>query len=105
MPNGHDKNWVRLCGALDGFYVRFGHWPKTVKIAPVSLEDIRDNLFTPNEYAKINAKVALLAEANSNGTSFIAEDGSGRAYDYSTEGFPDRRPNPSAAEWLDVEPK
>jgi len=27
MPNGDDKNWVRLCAALDGFFGRYGRWP------------------------------------------------------------------------------
>src|SRR5262249_16177409 len=49
MPNGHDKNWVRLCAAIDGFRVRYGHWPMRVRIFPISLADIRDHLFTPED--------------------------------------------------------
>ena len=104
MPNGHDKNWVRLCAAIDGFRVRFGHWPTNVRINPISLENIRDDLFTPNEYAQINTKVTLRG-VDEEGKSFIAGDGSDRIYDYSTDGFPEQRPSPSAAEWLGVEPK
>ena len=27
VPNGDDKNWVRLCGAIDGFRVKYVKWP------------------------------------------------------------------------------
>lgn len=105
MPNGHDKNWIRLCAAIDGFRIRYGHWPTNVKITPISLEDIRDNLFTPNEYAHINTKVTLIGIKDEDGKSFIAGDGSDRSYDYSAEGFSGQQPSPTAAEWLGVHPK
>lgn len=100
MPNGHDKNWIRLCAAIDGFRVRYGRWPTRVRIFPESLADIRDHLFTPDDYAQITSKVALVADQ----AAMIAEDVQGGSYDYGHEGFPSELPTPSAAEWLGVTP-
>ena len=100
MPNGHDKNWIRLCGAIDGFRVRYGRWPTRVRIYPESLAEIRDILFTRHDYAKIEAKVALIPDD----APIIAENDSGMSYSYGDEGFPDKSPTPSAAEWLGVHP-
>jgi len=101
MPNGHDKNWFRLCGALDGFRVRYGRWPTRVRLNRFSLVDLCDHLFTPEDYAKIVDKVALVADD----VGMIAEDDSGARYDYGEEGFPKENPKPDAAEWLGVRPK
>jgi hypothetical protein len=101
MPNGHDKNWVRLCAAIDGFRIRYGRWPTRVRIFPASLADIRDHLFTPDAYAQILAKVALVADE----AAMVAEDDQGGSYSYGQEGFPSERPAPRAAEWLGVRPR
>jgi hypothetical protein len=101
MPNGHDKNWIRLCGAIDGFRVRFDRWPTRVRIFPASLANIRDRLFTPEDFAQITAKIALIADE----AAMVAEDDSGGSYSYGHDGFPTRRPSPCAAEWLGVHPK
>ena len=101
MPNDHDKNWIRLCGAVDGFHVRYGHWPTRVRLFPVQLSDIRDDLFSPEDYARIIAKVTLVPDR----ATMIAEDDSGASYNYGTEGFPQASPTPSAREWFGVTPK
>jgi hypothetical protein len=51
-------------------------------------------------FATIEAKVSLVAAE----AGMIAEDDNGNSYDYGTEGFPEKIPSPSAAEWLGVEP-
>ena len=101
MPNGHDKNWVRLCAAIEGFRFRYGRWPTRVRLFPACLSDIRDHLFTPDDYARIAAKVVLIADE----AGFLAEDDLGGSYNYGQEGFPRQRPTPIAAEWLGVHPK
>lgn len=102
IPSPPDpKNWNRLCAALDGFYVRYGRWPTRVRAHPGSLADIRDDIFTPEDYAKIQAKVTLIEDGN----SMVAEDDPGCSYDYGKEGLPDHRPAPMAAEWLGVKPR
>jgi len=100
MPNGYDKNRVRFCGTIDGFRIRYGRWPRRVRMYSASLSDIRD-LFTLEDYAQIVEKVALIAEE----VPMIAEDDFGGTYNYGLEGFPDERPVPRATEWLGVRPK
>jgi hypothetical protein len=101
MPNGHDKNWIRLCGAIDGFRARYGRWPARVRIFPASLADIRDHLFTPDDYARIVAKIALIADE----APMVAEDDLGGSYSYGQEGFPKQTAIPNAADWLGVKPR
>ena len=101
MPNGHAKNWIRLCGAIDGFRLRYDRWPTRVRIFPASLADIRDHLFTPDDYAQILAKVALVADE----AATVAEDDQGGSYSYGQEGSPSERPTLRAAEWLGVHPR
>lgn len=100
MPNGHDRTWCRLCAAINGFRVRHGHWPTRVRLYPISLAEIRDDLFTPDDFAKILAKVQLIPDD----APMIAEDDSGNHFNYGEEEFPDERPSPDAAEWLGVLP-
>jgi hypothetical protein len=101
MPNGHDKNWVRLCAAIDGFRGRYGCWPIRVRIHPVSLEDLREHLLSRADFEKIEQKVKLVADE----ASFVAEDDAGRLYSYGDEGVTEERSKPSAEEWLGVTPK
>jgi hypothetical protein len=98
MPNGGDKNFVRLCGALDGFKVRYGRWPIRVVIYPMSLDDLREHVLSPEAFATVMQKVRLVE----GDAGFQAEDGEGNVYDYANEGFPESRPNPTAEEWLGV---
>lgn len=100
MPNGHDKNWFRLCGAINGFRVRYGRWPTRVRLFPVSLEDLR-SIFSQEDLARIVSLVKLVADE----APFVAEDETGANYNYGVEGFPKVRPTPSAQEWLGVHPK
>jgi hypothetical protein len=93
MPNGLDKNWVRLCAAIDGFRVRYGRWPTRVRTYPLSLADFRDHLFTPDDFAQITSKVAL----NAGVIGMVAVDDFGGSYDFGEEGFPSERPIPGAA--------
>jgi hypothetical protein len=101
MPNGHDRNWVRVCAAVDGFYIRYNRWPTRVRLFPVALADLRDHLFTPDDYARITSKVSLIPDD----APVIAEDDTGASYNYGKESFPKRRPSLSAEEWFGVSPK
>jgi hypothetical protein len=101
MPNGHDKNWVRLCAAIDGFRGRYGRWPKRVRLSQQVLTNIRDSLLTPEDFALLGTKVELIADE----VPIVAEDDLGGTYNYGREGFPRERSNPRAADWLGVQPK
>jgi hypothetical protein len=101
MPNGHDKNRVRVCAAVDGFRIRYGRWPTRVRVRPGMLENIREYLFTAEDYARITAKVSLTPD----GSLAIAEDDTGASYNYGEEGFANESPTPCAYEWFGVSPK
>ena len=100
MPNGHDRNWFRLCGAVDGFFVRFGHWPTRVRLSPGYVSDLQ-GLFTPEDWDSILSKVDFVSEE----APIVAEDDAGNAYSYGQEGFPDERPTPDAWTWFGVFPR
>ena len=40
MPNGADKNWVRVCTAIDGFIAKHGHKPTLVEMNPLVFADL-----------------------------------------------------------------
>lgn len=101
MPNGHDKNWIRLLAAVDGFRIRYGAWPKRVRMFPLCLQDLKESIFSPQSFAQLLDKLDLIAE---DGAEHVAEDDLGNRYCYGSEGFPDHRPHPSAEEWLSVCP-
>ena len=103
MPRSH-PNWTRVCAAVDGFRMRYGHWPTSVHIRPGMIENLRSDTFTPEDFAAINAKVSLIPD-DRDGAGVIAKDDSGASYDYGREGLPEVKPTPSAYEWFGVTPK
>ncbi len=100
MPNGHDKNWIRLCAAIYGFRSRYGRWPIRVRMYEMTLRDF-DFLFTREDLTRIAAKVALVPDE----APMIAEDDAGAHYNYGEEGFPERACDIRATDWLGVRPK
>ena len=101
MPNGEEKNWVRLCAAIDGFRLRFGKWPTVVCMDRVVYEDLQW-MFSEQAFRALKDKVRLRVKR---GATIAAEDGEGRVYDYGREGFPPETLEPSAHEWLGVCPQ
>ncbi len=101
MPNGSDKNWVRLCLTIDGFRARFDVWPTRLRAKPDIVEDIREHLLTQESWGLLAKKIQLLSDPGVE--SLIAEDDAGRecAYgsDYSTQSLGVR-----AAEWPSITP-
>ena len=104
MPNGYDKNWIRLCAAIDGFRVRYGRWPTRVLLSTDLLLDIR-NLFTSSDVVIIESKLHLVAVDSRRDIKFVAEDDAGGSYNYSKEGFAPHQPDVPAKIWLGVTPK
>lgn len=78
MPNGEDKNWIRLCATVDGFYARYGRWPTRVRLCAMELNDLRDHLFSPKRWGRITSRLKFVVEP---GVGFIAEDERG-TFDY-----------------------
>src|SRR5256885_14279336 len=100
MPNGHDKNWIRVCVTINGFRARHGHWPTQVRLPARCGANIRDDLFTPEDYARILAKITFVEDES----CMMALDADGRTskYNEAPDGKP---PSPSADQWLGVPPK
>jgi len=100
MPNGHDKNWYRLCGAVDGFRSRYGRWPTRVRLPAIIMNDIR-NLFTERDFLTLTSKVQFVLDD----ARIVADDDDGGKYSYRDEGFPDQVLKPKADQWFGVCPK
>lgn len=97
MPNGDEKNWTRLCAAVDGFKARFGVWPKRIRLTEGALSEIRDHVLEPDEFERVSEKLDFVCEPSA---TMVAELDKVRSYDYGTEGFPDIRNEQSAEQWL-----
>jgi hypothetical protein len=97
MPNGGDRNWVRVCAAIDGFRVRFGRWPRRVRVMPLAFDDLVAHVLTPIGFALVSSSVELVPEEDA---GMIAEDGSGAEYSYGQEGFPEGEPDPPTRAWF-----
>ena len=100
MPNGFDKNWIRLCFAIDGFRRTYGKWPTCVRIHPACLNNLREHVFTPDDFEKLQSKIELVADPN---VGMEAEGDGDKRYDYGKDGFSER-PDLTASEWLGVKP-
>ncbi len=100
MPNGFDKNWIRLCAAVDGFYVSHGKWPRRVLLYAPAIEDLRTSVFSNESFAKLTARLDLVPSES----PMVAQDDDGNEYSYGEEGFPQKKPSPSAADWLGLQP-
>jgi hypothetical protein len=97
VPNGDDNNWVRVCAAIDGFRVRYGRWPKRVRIMPISYIDLISHVLTPQGYALVSSYVELVPEEEA---EMIAEDEGGNEYSYGKQGFLKREAEPATREWF-----
>lgn len=98
MPNGDNKNFIRLCGAIDGFKQRHLKWPTRVVAHSMCIDDLRNHVLSPIAFQLVTDKVELFE----GDAGFRAEDNDGNTYDYGSEGFPERRPTPSAQDWLGI---
>jgi len=95
--NGGDKNWDRICGAIDGFRVKYDRWPKRVRVPPMALVDLASQVLTPTGFDRVSSFVEIVPEEDA---FMIAGDDSGAEYDYSKSGFPERDPGPTTRDWF-----
>ena len=100
MPNGSDRNWIRLCGAINGFRVKYRKWPTKILLPASILDDLKQCVFSEEVFAKIEEELSFVIED----LHIVAADDSGNSYSYGELGFPKRRPDITAQEWLSVEP-
>ncbi len=100
MPNGFDQSWIRLCAAVDGFYLSHGKWPTRVLLYATAENTLRTIVFSEESFAKLTSRLELLPSES----PFVAEDDFGNQYSFGQQGFPERRPSPSAEDWIGVQP-
>jgi hypothetical protein len=84
MPNGYDKNWLRVCWTIDKFRARYGRWPKRVKLSPVIYLNLVGSVLSPLGYALVSSVVELYhGEYPENVSPITAEgeDGAQTGYD------------------------
>ncbi len=96
MPNGHDKNWVRLRAAIDGFYLRHVRWPDRVRVRPAVIANLRTELFSEEAFSKFVARLVMVPDEQG---TIIVEDDAG-PYNCGTDGFAPGRPSFDVAGWL-----
>ena len=101
MPNGADRNWIRVLAALDGFFVTHGRWPSRVRLPLLALENLQNDLFTPASWQRLTERVEFIPDESA---GMIAEDEAGYVYNFGKQGFPQLRPALRADEWLGVHP-
>lgn len=79
MPNGIDKNWYRMCAAINGFRSRHGCWPTKIRLP----EGATNYLFTQDTFAKLEERITFIYD----GSPYIAEDTTDRNYNLGIDGF------------------
>ncbi len=88
-----DGDWARMCQVINDFRWLHGHWPTRFRMSAAQFEAIRE-LFTPQDFAKIKAKIDFITDAS----VYKAEDDRGATCGYRQEFL-------RAADWLGVDPK
>ncbi|HEY6018868.1 MAG TPA: hypothetical protein VIY48_02965 [Candidatus Paceibacterota bacterium] len=97
QSGGGSKSLVRVLAALDGFYVRHGHWPTRVRVFPGFIRSIKDDILSAPQYQALTAKIELVPDEEA---PVVAEDNEGNVYSYGAEGFSKSKPAIRAAQWL-----
>ena len=63
MPNRSDKNWVRLCIALECFFAKYGRWPTRLRANPRVLEDLT-HLLSQEGSTVLKKRLQVVADAS-----------------------------------------
>ena len=100
MPNGSNKNFVRMCLTINGFHARYGTWPTTVRVPPFVVPELRDHILGPEAFARVELKIRVIPQEG----TFVAEDEGGGRFDYDADhdSIP-AYPKIDAREWLGVD--
>ncbi|RLA94571.1 MAG: hypothetical protein DRG25_02205 [Deltaproteobacteria bacterium] len=98
MLNGADRNWMRLCAAIDGFRTLYGKWPTRIRLFPDIIEDLKQVLGSES-FSILESKLQLIAD----NASIVAEDEEGQQFSYGDDKFPEKLPDIRARDWLGIE--
>ena len=100
MPNGYDRNWVRLLIILGRFRAKYGSWPSKILLSKSMLDNLKNDLFTLEAFAKLEEKLEFIV----NDDGFGAEDNSGNFISYNESPDSGDKQNINPYEWLGVSP-
>ena len=99
MPNGEDRNWVRLCIAVNGFPARYQKWPETALLSKGLAEDIK-RMFKPLDYEAVLTKLEIVEVADEGHIELVDKAGNsfkyGEEWDFELDG--------DARSWFGVTP-
>jgi hypothetical protein len=97
MPNGEDRDIIRMLSAIRGFRIKFGGWPKIIKIEPHVL-NVLQHFLSKDEFVKLTEKIEIVIIDDED---FIAENDKGQSYSLMEYGHPRvDDPNTDPAKWL-----
>jgi hypothetical protein len=99
MPNGADRNWVRLKHSLEGFFATYGYWPSRVRLPLLCLENLRIVLFTPASWERLIEQIEFIPDESA---GMISEEDAGNCVQHGKQGAPQSRPSVRAETWLGV---
>ena len=98
MPNGADKNLVRVRVTVAGFRAEHGSWPTRFLLPAISLEDLKDRILTAESFRRMSEKLDFVIAED----MFTAEDEQGRRHDYGSDEY-DSSMDEAAYRWLNPE--
>ena len=84
MPNGDDKNWVRLCIAVEGFRARYQKWPETALLSKGLAENIK-RMFKPLDYEAVLTKLEIVEVEDAYHIELV--DKAGNSFKYGKNGI------------------
>ena len=99
MPNGGDRNWIRATLAMEGFRLKYGHWPSQLLVSRAMRADI-EGLFEADDFEAVCEKIAFV----DSDVEFVVRDAAGNTYRYGETDFPSEMLDVTATEWLKVWP-
>ena len=99
MPNGEDRNWSRLCIAVNGFRARYQKWPETALLNKGMAEDIK-SLFKPLTYEAVLEKLEIVEVEDEYHIELV--DKAWNSFKYGEEW--DFEPDGDARSWFGVTP-
>ena len=96
MPNGEDRNLIRMLSTIGGFRILYGRWPKRIRVEPHVIRWL-NHFLSHAELSSFKEKIQLLPLEDED---FIADDDEGCSYSLMEYGHPSRYPDIDPAEWL-----
>jgi hypothetical protein len=78
LPNGFDKNLMRVYEVVNGFCEEYGRFPTVVRMPRISCEDLLQNVLTPAGARLLQDKIRIEISED----LFCAEDSTGVRYEY-----------------------